>query len=76
MYRICIERMAYTILSNQCQASFRPLGYERVYLSLYKVADTPFHIQRGDLVTIFHFGARNKMIDPYVHTLALHFNFF
>ena len=25
----------------------RPLGYERVYLPLYKVADTPFHIQ-GD----------------------------
>ena len=22
----------------------RPLGYERVYLQLYKVADTPFHI--------------------------------
>ena len=27
----------------------RPLGYERVYLPLYKVADTPFHIQ-GDEV--------------------------
>ena len=27
----------------------RPLGYERLYLPLYKVADTPFHIQRGDL---------------------------
>ena len=25
----------------------RPLGYERVYLPLYKVADAPFHIQ-GD----------------------------
>ena len=24
---------------------YRPLGYERVYLPLYKVADTPFHIQ-------------------------------
>ena len=23
----------------------RPLGYERVYLPLKKVADTPFHIQ-------------------------------
>ena len=23
----------------------RPLGYERVYLPLCKVADTPFHIQ-------------------------------
>ena len=27
----------------------RPLGYERVYLPLYKVADTPFHIP-GDAV--------------------------
>ena len=24
--------------------TIRPLGYERVYLPLYKVADTPFHI--------------------------------
>ena len=24
------------------------LGYERVYLPLYKVADTPFHIQDDD----------------------------
>ena len=28
---------------------FRPLGYERVYLPLYEVADTPFHIQGNDL---------------------------
>ena len=27
---------------------FRPFGYERVYLPLYKVADTPFHIQGSD----------------------------
>ena len=26
------------------QKTCRPLGYERVYLPLYKVADTPFHI--------------------------------
>ena len=26
----------------------RPLGYERVYLPLCKVADTPFHIQGDD----------------------------
>ena len=24
---------------------YRPLEYEKVYLPLYKVADTPFHIQ-------------------------------
>ena len=27
----------------------RPLGYERVYLPLRKVADTPFHIQGDEL---------------------------
>ena len=26
------------------------LGYERVYLPLYKVADTPLHIQGGDVI--------------------------
>ena len=28
---------------------YYPLGYGRVYLPLYKVADTSFHIQWGDL---------------------------
>ena len=28
---------------------YRPLGYERVYLPLYKVADAPFNIQGGDI---------------------------
>ena len=28
---------------------FRPFGYERVYLPLSKVADTPFHIKGDDL---------------------------
>ena len=27
----------------------RPFGYERVYLPLYKAADTPFHIQGDDM---------------------------
>ena len=30
----------------------RPLGYERVYLPLYKVTDTPFHIQGHDIVFV------------------------
>ena len=30
--------------------TFRPLGYERVYLPLCKVADTPFYIQGDDLL--------------------------
>ena len=30
-------------------ADHRPLGYERVYLPLCKVADTPFYIQGDDI---------------------------
>ena len=30
--------------------TFRPLGCERVYLPLHKVADTPFHTQKNDLL--------------------------
>ena len=29
--------------------SNRPFGYERVYLPLWKVADTPFHIQGDEM---------------------------
>ena len=29
---------------------YRHLGYERVYLPLYQVADTPFHIQGDDMI--------------------------
>ena len=32
------------------QETIRPLGYERVYLPLYKVADTPFHTQWDDIL--------------------------
>ena len=28
--------------------ALRPLGYERMYLPLNKVTDTPFHIQGDD----------------------------
>ena len=31
----------------------RLLGYERVHLSLYKVADAPFHIQGGEITIIY-----------------------
>ena len=31
-----------------------PFGYERVYLTLCKVADTPFHIQRDDFENHFY----------------------
>ena len=33
---------------NEMSLTYRPLEYERVYLPLYNVADTPFHIQEGD----------------------------
>ena len=38
----------YLKIGFQNSESFRPLGYERVYLPLHKVADTPFHIQGDD----------------------------
>ena len=31
----------------------RPLGYERVYLPLCKVADTPFHIKKDGMYVSF-----------------------
>ena len=34
------------------QHIIRPLGYKRVYLPLYKVADTPFPIQVGELLCL------------------------
>ena len=40
--------MVLCTMNNPCIYSIRRhFGYERVYLPLYKVADTPFHIQ-GD----------------------------
>ena len=33
-----------------CSCLYRHLGYERVYLPLGKVADTPFHIQGDDIL--------------------------
>ena len=35
---------------DQLGKSYRPLGYERVYLLLYKVAGTPFQIQGDDVI--------------------------
>ena len=37
------------------ETTIRPLGYERVYLQLFNVADTPFHIQ-GDELSIQRYG--------------------
>ena len=49
----------------------RPPGYERVYLPLCKVADTPFHIQ-GDHVCIIPAscvaaGLDNKLVKLHNH---------
>ena len=45
--------MSYSTVLCRCyQRLFpiiRPLGYEKVYLPPYKVADTPFHIQGEDI---------------------------
>ena len=42
-------------------ASYRYLGYERMYLPLGKVADTPFHIQGGQII-----GSRSKInLNPF-----------
>ena len=50
---------------NIGQYNNRPLGYERVYLPLYKVAVTPFHIQgEGISVSDPERGGGGHM-DPY-----------
>ena len=38
----------------------RHLGYERVYLPLCKVADTPFHIQGVEFVRNSHLMMKEK----------------
>ena len=37
-------------VDKSCKSCNRPLGYERVYLPLCQVADTPFHIQGDDIM--------------------------
>ena len=39
----------------------RPLGYERVYLPLCKMADTPFHIQGDDLLILLDTYRRRQV---------------
>ena len=41
--------------------SYRSLGYERVYLPLCQIADTPFHIQGDDIMIILKI--HNKITD-------------
>ena len=45
--------------------NIRPLGYERVYLPLCQVADTPFHIQGDDFFSfLFTFNVELRCISP------------
>ena len=55
---LCISIVSVTVYNYVHQSytqwyvkclTFRPLGYERVYLPLCNVADTPFHIQGDEL---------------------------
>ena len=41
------------------QIIYRPLGYERVYLPLCEVADTPFYIQ-GDDMLLYVYGVSDS----------------
>ena len=64
---------------NSQSVIIRPLGYERVYLPLCKVADTPFHIQ-GDELSATYLSATHdtqqivdtshkiKRCSVYIHT--------
>ena len=47
-----------------------PLGYERVYLPLHKVADTPFHIQ-GTKYDSFSFEVVSLRRDTQLQRLML-----
>ena len=52
---------------------FRHLGYERVYQPLYKVADTPYHIQGEDLSSdkkrIIQYHPRKDRVFPYIDSM-------
>ena len=45
--------------------AYRPLGYEKVYLRLYKVADTPFHIQGVDCRSLTYLAIANYGWEPF-----------
>ena len=50
---ICFILLFYIILTLELSMHYyvsRPLGFERVYLPLCEVVDTPFHIQENDIL--------------------------
>ena len=50
--------------------TLRPLDYERVYLPLYKVADTPFHIQGEDLCSAVSVLGQPTMLYQYRNSIG------
>ena len=54
-YGVKLEYITVTIYLRRIylRSIIRHLGYERVYLPLYEVADTPFHIQGDELCLLF-----------------------
>ena len=57
LYRAVQTGFIYMVKSHFVFAhrfTLHPLGYERVYLPLCNVADTPFHIQGDDFVEKTH----------------------
>ena len=51
-------------------------GYERVYLPLGKVADTPFHIQGGRYICLSNFHSSSaeheyNRFNPFIHVSSL-----
>ena len=51
----------------------RPLGYERVYLQLCKVTDTPFHIQGCGMCTKHHSFVSQPVVSWSVRTTSVPF---
>ena len=43
-----------TLKKKSAAETRRPLGYERVYLPLCKVADTPFHTQGAEMMCVIY----------------------
>ena len=59
--RLCTEFRNFMSGKGGSRNNSPPLGYEKVYLPLCKVADTPFHIQVAD--TPFHIQGDELLCD-------------
>ena len=66
-HQSAIASVVDTVVSSlRLNSLIRTLGYERVYLSLYKVADTLFHIQGDELMhTCIQLSKLDKFINLY-----------